>query len=110
MNKLKPCPFCGASDDQLTIEDDLGIGGTAYGHCTRCDTEGPPSVKSIREAVYLWNARIIERTLAALKEIDTFNPLRDDRDMYLSLVADWGMGETDEHPNAAEFGIVQEAT
>lgn len=57
---LKPCPFCGASEENMAVwaGDPLdGIPGMIYQiSCYRCGCDGPPS-SSKRSAVTIWNAR-----------------------------------------------------
>ena len=42
----------------------------------------------------------------ALTEIDSYNPIRNDKDAYLNLLAEWGLGNTDDKPNPQDFGLL----
>jgi Lar family restriction alleviation protein len=59
---LLPCPFCGATDDDLSC--DVDEYQRAYVCCDNCDTEGPVinsseigSHAAIEQAIAAWNQR-----------------------------------------------------
>ena len=57
-NELKPCPFCGNSNQNV-----FSIINRKYKkysiHCWRCGTDGPPRATE-SEAVAVWNKRVTE--------------------------------------------------
>jgi Lar family restriction alleviation protein len=60
MTNLKPCPFCGASND----DDLLGFTTTPYAEavmCRVCQMHGPLSFEE-HEAIAAWNRRAKETT------------------------------------------------
>lgn len=59
---LKPCPFCGSTDDMLQVCDtrcEGGDGGAIWISCNICECEGPAAQASetLEGAVEGWNQR-----------------------------------------------------
>lgn len=53
---LKPCPFCGQTDQLRRLSD-----MACWVRCARCLVEGPPAA-SLRSAAMKWNKRATELT------------------------------------------------
>ena len=47
----------------------------------------------------------LEKAYSALRELRECNPLHHDLDAYLSLVAEWGLGEIDKKPDPKDYGV-----
>jgi len=47
----------------------------------------------------------LERMETALKEIRDLNPLRNDFDIYIDHLCEWGLNLTEEKPNKEEYGL-----
>jgi len=45
------------------------------------------------------------KILEALEEYQKYNSLANDLDAYLFYLGQWALGESDEKPNAEDFGI-----
>ena len=47
----------------------------------------------------------LNKAYAALKELNARNPLHNDLEAYLFDVAEWGLGQRDERPDPAFYGL-----
>ena len=57
-----PCPFCGATDPAIYVDDDDPNFTMRFVECPNCAARGPWTSKDDIRAWVLWNSRTVDTT------------------------------------------------
>ena len=82
-------------------------------NCSICDTKETVQVHTtywlcgpcVLERIESGNKQL-KQAHTALREINSYNTIKNDLEAYLSEVAFWGLGEVNEKPDPTDFGCV----